>query len=1144
MFLLISLIPYVNASALGYYPLDDDGNNTEGTLGNFSMTIQGYVTGKVGHGADFEDVADIGSITTASVTEMAKGRCISLFAKPESLNGGSFFRYGNGATEDLIWSKLNVDGTVTFYLANDNNYKFTITSTATLAIGTWSMVTYSVGANGAKLWINTTLAGTDPATDVPNNDYSLFHLGNSRDSDSGFDGVLDNFYVDDEECDTDDVIAWWNDGNGINFSTLLPDTNPASMTLINLSSEGGEGQIIFELGVTNNKLVGEAKTNDTTPTIRATTNESATCAILDWNLNLNYTDAIAYNPASECSTTGGTSHICTLTNDNATGRGLHNFSIGCKDTTTNHNENRTSTSGKFTINITDPGYDVLLKLDGLNESRKYEYKSIVNISAIIPESEQVCIDLDAPNYGYNYSCGDKTTSFLFNITTLRRENFSHGTGKDTLASSDTLNITSNNKTKIELVSFNVSSSGGDIQNLNISYYGQELNYRGDLKTVYLIDDEFIHSGVYKDAVNLSYISKGSNYIYYNLTELDNPINITFDLTGFDFNKENEFSHTEHFNGTTDKGFNNTLSFKVDAPLGVFDEFVINVSGRWDYSNAENDINGEVAFTFKYDNDTVGTHIYFRTYVFDDCTPTYFGKYLDYTGLEADMRNTSRIELTWNEYLRAQPTNSGARANLYLYATDGTSISLLRSIETTNGVIDNFRNVTLLKNSEDYKHWIVVVNGSQSGDKNIGADLDFTKQIKLRLKAYTEAGGYCDANQATAEAILKLYKVEWGGAWLNRSTNNGTYQHTGNITSNVIKVTTTNLTKATLTATTYEPTNTAIDFYLSNTCNATIPTFEFVTSGITHTFDTEGNEICWRATLNSSVNITSPIIRKIDINVIPETINNITIDLGDDGIIEFTHIGALNSTTSPIYVNLTPLNNQMNTMKISSATAGIIQVDNFKVNSSINPITLNESKFEDCSNCVINFTFSGNNLEVSDLKFDFLGSWNYTAIARFSTYKINHTIQVYYSDFNVSLPKNIDWYDVFPSSKDSKNVTPYSQTDSTPIWNVSNLAYDEPINIYVKTNTTIDSCMNITFMNSSNQSNYATDTKFKLNTSYQKILSNISVNLTNYPSKWIWCWEDYSNCTSRYLMYPFYFVSICSDCVYDESDLDYYNIIIE
>ncbi len=136
-------------------------------------------------------------------------------------------------------------------------------------------------------------------------------------------------------------------------TTASPDTIPPGITLINLTSEGGLGQIIFnQSGVDNRQSGIIAKTNDTTPTFFVITNEPATCAVIDNNNDLNWTLIYAGN-ANFDNGTETTAHILTLNFSNATTRPrLHNFSIGCKDTV--GNENSTSTSGKFLVNITDP----------------------------------------------------------------------------------------------------------------------------------------------------------------------------------------------------------------------------------------------------------------------------------------------------------------------------------------------------------------------------------------------------------------------------------------------------------------------------------------------------------------------------------------------------------------------------------------------------------------------------------------------------------------------------------------------------------------------------------------------------------------------------------------------------------------------
>jgi hypothetical protein len=90
---------------------------------------------------------------------------------------------------------------------------------------------------------------------------------------------------------------------------------------------------------------------------------------------------------------------------------------------------------------------------------------------------------------------------------------------------------------------------------------------------------------------------------------------------------------------------------------------------------------------------------------------------------------------------------------------------------------------------------------------------------------------------------------------------------------------------------------------------------------------------------------------------------------------------------------------------------------------------------------------------------------------------------------------------------------------------------------------MDTCLNVTYANSSNVSASA-NLRFELNTTHQKILNNLSVDIDDYgtTSKGIWNWWNLSDCTNRFELPWVYFVAICDDCVYDEDDFDNYNII--
>ena len=309
--------------------------------------------------------------------------------------------------------------------------------------------------------------------------------------------------------------------------------------------------------------------------------------------------------------------------------GDHNFSVRMTDSYNNINnsENRT-----FQIRQVE---FVNLTLDGVNDTRKYEFSSWANLTAKCQESLgatcSVCITITNLADNNTVACGNTETHYIFNITSLSIINFSNKLGLTSsshvlTAPGGRVNITSNNLTIILNVSINATSSG-ESTNLNITFGSLSRKFKGTLKTKFLEDNEFLESNAYKLAVNFTYSTGGSKFIYSNLTYIDNPINITLDISGFDLDLDNQFTYVEHFNDSAgSKGFNQTKSFKTDAPLGYFDDFSNNLSGRWSITDAviRNSVNDGGDKVLNFEGNPGGS-------------PT-----LDYTDSAADFRNTSEI----------------------------------------------------------------------------------------------------------------------------------------------------------------------------------------------------------------------------------------------------------------------------------------------------------------------------------------------------------------------------------------------------------------------------------------------------------------------------------------------------------------------
>jgi len=756
-------------------------------------------------------------------------------------------------------------------------------------------------------------------------------------------------------------------------------------------------------------------------------------------------------------------------------------------------------SGNFTwfVNATDGdtnieqsdirSFEVRLEIQDIffdgGTNNKYEFRSKPNISTNVSSggtNDQVCLDFDAPGFGFNFSCGFNRTSFIYNITKLRISNFSHG--PSTYTQSDlfgAVNITSDNRTIMQFLNINITSSG-TTSNLNISFVGKTKSFLGHLHTIYIEQHEFIESTALTPAANLTYSIAGSKFIFSNLTDLDNTINMTFSLTGFDLDLSNEFKLTELFNATDGgTGVNISLSNGATAPLGVFDNFIANTTGgaRW-FITIENDggLSNPINLTYEDDRlkfETIGQ------VAPEDTTASAF---LDYTDEAADLRNSSRINILGD---LLQDCAGVCTTEFRMFATDGISrVELGVGASFNNDAPDQYINITLIKIGE--KTWQGITNASPStfvmaASTDISS-LDFNKQITIQFFARGTGG----TTPGDTEWELDLFELS--GVWLNASILNGTYNPSGNITSVVLDVTDKNITAAILTWTEFKPTETDIVGYIAANCNATTPTFEEVVNGISHVFTTLGNEPCVRFKLNSNLNQTSPVVKEYTFEIIKSAADNVSVEV--NGISIFTSNFTLNSSSGTIILNATPIAGQLNTIKISSASSGQIMIDQFAVNSSMNPISLNHTDGDDCSNCPINLSFSGDSITVDGLKWEFFGSHNYTLTARYRTDSISRIIQIYYSFFNLTLPGGLEFYDVFATSNNQSNVTPFGQSVTAPIWNVTNLAYDEVIDVYVRTNETI-ACLNITYTNNSLKHETVTNESFTW-------LQDTTVFLDNFP----------------------------------------------
>jgi len=170
--------------------------------------------------------------------------------------------------------------------------------------------------------------------------------------------------------------------------------------------------------------------------------------------------------------------------------------------------------------------------------------------------------------------------------------------------------------------------------------------------------------------------------------------------------------------------------------------------------------------------------------------------------------------------------------------------------------------------------------------------------------------------------------------------------------------------------------------------------------------------------------------------------------------------------------------------------------------------------------------SWGNLTINSTEIYFNGTANYTITANYygnSTYdpsSDSQNLTVVFSGYNLSFAQ--DYIEFIPQNPSQQNVTPYGQSSTTPIINLTSFGYEMPFYLYMKTNET-HSCVNDTIATSSNKS-----TGIQLTSSYQTIASNV----TNEDSVGLWAWADYGcDYTTWKLWLPTWDIkTCCRDCV--------------
>ena len=403
------------------------------------------------------------------------------------------------------------------------------------------------------------------------------------------------------------------------------------------------------------------------------------------------------------------------------------------------------------------------------------------------------------------------------------------------------------------------------------------------------------------------------------------------------------------------------------------------------------------------------------------------------------------------------------------------------------------------------------------------------------------GTYADSdNSGCSQANFKL-RVH--------SVNRSKYDMSnGTVISNSIFDSSSDITSATMTVVGNTPSTELVGFFLSADDGEN---WEGVSNGVEHSFSNPGKNIRWL--INFSVRDNVPYandttwVSIVNISTNESFPSDVYFDFGDDGIVDYSLFGLINQTNGTFVVDLSQANlseafTSLKTaydhlysipLRISTDSAGLIQITNINLTYDPNPVMLNITSIQDYlinSNGSVNFSIPlgsvGGSINISDIRYDYAGgnsSINITIHTADYSYVNQTNVTFWYSKWDYGIvPKLIQYLEFLPKTPTDKNVSASGQSNLTAILNLTNQGYGGMnVSLSASINDTF-SCVNLTISNTSNKLG-----GFILNETWKNITGTGYLETQN-----LWLWADYECSYSSWNLFnpSLYFRHCCVDCI--------------
>ena len=568
------------------------------------------------------------------------------------------------------------------------------------------------------------------------------------------------------------------------------------------------------------------------------------------------------------------------------------------------------------------------------------------------------------------------------------------------ADSTTIYIAMNPRSQLFGGQVNVSGENATNTQIDFGADGRiEKNLVGELIGDILRVKYFLIGGTQYAAKNLTYGTKGTQVLFFNMSSLTSPddlVTANFTIRGFDVDTlayvfiEN-FNSTTYLNLTASNAAVNKLSWNnFERGLTSYTGWAATYSEVgtivWG-SKTQDYIDQYVAWSPANDNVTVGASknalLHTQSYSGGTDYRTRYRVYMDDTDSTLDYSNTSIIEVigTWNMSVRDSGgwwtcTNSYQPS---IWLTDGTSSVTLGALGlgvsgATLTTSTYSANLTFRRNGQYFKFY---ADGAYVSEASV-VGLDSTKAWRLIIKEWSQLGYTPSSTTCYGTISGKYYDIKIAGLGLDRDKFNSTgYNiskksvYSGNITNFA-----SNISAATMTVIGSIPSGANISYYISNNWG----TWTAVVPSVRQAFTGKGSDLYWRIDLDSPSIYQTPIFYQVKLTVSPSTAENITVDVGNDGVIDWSYLGVLNATTSPQTVNMnnnSAIQNYLAKKCLNMASCnvpfslavkspGAIEVSGLVVDQNVNPLIIPVMNSSGTSYIPVRISFESGSVTLSAL----------------------------------------------------------------------------------------------------------------------------------------------------------------------------------